>query len=252
MSTPDEKARNDDVIAEWIREHPEVWADASDPMSPAFVDAVVCDIVSGARTARLHERKTQRRRKLIAGGASALVVAGGAVGVAALVRSAQPSQPTAGVACREAPGVEADVIVIEPTDDPVGGCEVVWATGRFGESTLSGGEVPLLVACVSANGVVEVYPGDAATCISLDLAEADSALDEANQAIVTLQERLVNEINLQPCVSAEDAAAIGSRILESSVIAGWTVEIRMGSTGASCAKASVDTTRHVVEIVKFP
>lgn len=251
MSTPDE-VTDDDVIAEWIREHPEVWAEASDPMSPAFVEGVIVDIVSGARMARLNERETRRHRNLVAGFVAALVVAGGAVGVAALVRSGQPTQPTAGVACREAPGVDADVIVIEPTDDPVGGCEAVWAAGRFSETPLSGGEAPALMACISDAGVIEVYPGDAETCTRLGLSNADPALDVENQAIVALQERLANEINLQPCVTAEDAAAIGLRIVEESGLAGWTVEIRTDSAGASCAKAAVDTTRQVVEVVKFP
>ncbi len=245
MSGLDDMRDNDaDPISTWILQHPETWDDAMTPLDERQIDAIVD---------RITVRATRRRRKVFATAVlSTLVVAGGAVGVAALVRSGQPTQPTAGIACREAPGVDADVIVIEPTDDPVGGCEAVWAAGRFDEARLADGEVPLLVACVSDAGVIEVYPGDAETCTGLGLADAGPALDEENQAIVALQERLVNEINLQPCVMAEDAASIGLRIVEESGLAGWTVEIRTDSTGAPCAKAAVDTTRRVVEVVKFP
>lgn len=251
MSTSDE-VTDDDVIAGWIREHPEVWGEASDPMSPAFVEGVIVDIVSGARMARLDGRETRRHRKLVAGFVATLIVAGGAVGVAALVRSGQPTQPTAGVACLEAPGVDADVIVIEPTDDPVAGCEAVWSAGRFDRTPLPGGEVPPLVACISDAGVIEVYPGDAETCTGLGLTNADSGLDAENQAIVALQERVVNDINARPCASAQAVEELAQRIVDESPISGWRVEVRPDSIDATCAKAAVIIPTQVVQVVKFP
>lgn len=180
------------------------------------------------------------------------MVAGGAVGVAAIVRSGQPTQPTAGVACRETPGVDADVIVIEPTDDPIGGCEALWAAGRFDETPLAAGGVPLLVACISDAGVIEVFPGEAGTCASLGLADADPVLDDENRLIVSLQDRVVDEINAQPCASARVVASIAQRLVAESGLAGWRVEIRPDSVSALCAKAAVDATTQVVQVVKFP
>lgn len=254
MNEPQCASRDDDVdvVAQWIRDHPKVWADASSPLTADFVDRVVADIVSGSRMARLRANATRRRRKLVAGGVlSALVVASGAVGVAAIVRSGQPTQPTAGVACRDGDGIEANVIVIEPTDDPVGGCGALWVAGGFGVASAAVGSAPPLVACISDAGVIEVYPGDVGTCAGLGLADA-LALDDENQAIVSLQDRVVDEINAQPCASAHVVESIARRLVAESGLAGWRVEIRPDSISAPCAKAAVDATTQVVQIVKFP
>lgn len=245
MSGLDDMRDNDeDPISTWILQHPETWDDAMSPLDERQVDAIVD---------RITVRATRRRRKVVATAVlSTLVFAGGAVGVAALVRSGQPTQPTAGVACREAPGVDADVIVIEPTDDPVEGCRSLWAAGRFDEAAGGVGVVPPLVACISDAGVIEVYPGDAETCTGLGLANADSGLDVENQAIVALQERLVNDINARPCASAQAVEEIARRIVDESLISGWKVEVRPDSIDATCAKAAVVATAQVVQVVKFP
>lgn len=251
MSSHDD-VYDDDFLAVWIRQHPEVWDEASEPISSEFIDRMVADIVSGARLERLQQRETRRRLKLVAFGVlSTLLVAGGAVGVAALVRSGQPTQPAAGVACRGA-GVDADVVVIEPTDDPVGACGALWAAGRFDEAPLAGDGVPPLVACISDAGVIEVRPGDAGTCAGLGFADADPVLDDENQAIVSLQDRVVEEVNAQPCASALVVESIAQRLVAESGLAGWRVEIRSDSISAQCVKAVVDSTTSVVLIVKFP
>lgn len=242
-----------DVVAHWIREHPEVWADAISPLSTDCVDAVVAEIVSGSRSARLQASAKRRQRKVVAGGAlSALLVAGGAVGVAAIVRSGQPTQPSAGVACRDGVDVDANVIVIEPTEDPIGGCGELWATGRFDEPGGAQAVVPALVACVSESGVISVFPGDDTTCARLGLVDAEPELDATNQAIVALQERIAEDVNLAPCGAAEDVAVIAQRLVDESGLTGWVVETRPDSVGAPCAKAAVDATTRVVQIVKFP
>ena len=242
-----------DVIAQWIREHPEVWADASTPTPASFVDGVVADIVSGSRMARVQANTRRRQRKLVAGGVlSALVVAGGAVGVAAIVRSGQPTQPSAGIACFDSVGDDADVIVVEPTDNPVAACSDLWATGRFAEPTDAADVVPALVACISESGVISVYPGDDRTCAQAGLVDAEPMLDPQNQAIVALQQRITDDVNLAPCATVDDVAAIVQRLVDESGLAGWEVEIRSDSVGASCAKAAIDVTTRVVQVVKFP
>ncbi len=242
-----------DVVAQWIRAHPEVWVDASSPLTTDFVDAVVADIVSGSRAARLRASIELRRRKLAAGGAlSVLLVAGGAVGVAAIVRSGQPTQPSAGIACRDGVGVDADVIVIEPTKDPIGQCGELWATGRFAQPGGAKPVVPALIACVSESGVISVFPGVDTTCALLGLVDAEAGLDTQNRAIVELQERIAETINLKACGTAENVAAIAQRLVDESGLAGWIVEIRPDSVSAPCAKAAVDATARAVQIVKFP
>jgi len=245
VSGLDDMRDNDaDPISTWILQHPETWDDAMTPLDERQIDAIVD---------RVTVRATPRRRKFVATAVlSTLVVAGGAVGVAALVRSGQPTQPIAGVACREAPGVDAVVIVIEPTDDPVGGCRPLWAAGRFDENAEEVGVVPPLVACISDGGVIEVYPGDVGMCASLGFADADPALDDENRAIVAFQERIVEEINAQPCASAAAVESIAQRIVDESLVPGWKVEIRADSLDAPCAKAAVVATAQVVQVVKFP
>jgi hypothetical protein len=252
MSTPNDGTQAD-VIAEWIRRHPEVWAEASHPLDPAVVDHVVADIVSGARLARLERPETSRRRRIVATGVlSTLVVAGGAVGVAALVRSGQPTQPTAGVGCRSGSSVDADVIVIEPTDDPVRDCAELWADGRFELAQGQSNAVPSLVACISDVGVIEVLPGGATMCAELGLVDAEPVLDPLNAQLVALEDRLVAEINSGSCMTAGDAASLAQQIIDEFGVVDWTVEARADSVWAECVKAILDLESRRIEIVKFP
>ena len=242
-----------DIIARCVEAHPELWGDGADPLSPAFVDRVVADIVSGSRMARHRRRDSSRRRRTLAVGLlSTAVVAGSAVGVAALVRLGQPAQPTAGIACRSGSGVDSDVIVIEPTGDALGGCRELWREGRFGEMSGPIDGIPSLVACISTVGVVEVYPGSTDTCRSLGLIDADPTLDPSNQALVLLQARVAAEINQGPCVAADDAATRAHRLIEELNMVGWSVETRPDSVGATCAKATADVMGRVIQIIKFP
>lgn len=242
-----------DIIARCIEAHPELWGDGADPLSPAFVDRVVADIVSGSRMARHRQRDSSRRRRILAAGLlSTAVVAGSAVGVAALVRLGQPTQPGAGIACRSESGADADVIVIEPTTDALGGCRELWREGRFDGAAGPITEVPPLVACISSTGAIEVYPGSSETCRSLGLIDAEPTLDPSNQALVALQERVAAEINAGPCASADDAHEHARRLLEETNLVGWRVQTLPDSAAATCAKATVDVTGRIIQIVKFP
>lgn len=241
------------TVAQWIEDLPELWGEGANPLSPAFVDEVVADIVSGSRIARHRQRDSRRRRRVLATGLLAtMVVAGGAVGVAALVRLGQPTQPGAGIACRAGSGADADVIVMEPTNDALGGCRELWREGRFGETVGSIDGIPALVACISTTGVVEVYPGSTETCRSLGLIDADPTLDPPNLTLVALQDRVAEKINGGPCISAGEANALARRIIDEMTMVDWSVETRRDSVAAACAKATVDVTSRIIQIIKFP
>ena len=244
----------DDEVSLWIRQHPEVWADAVDAPSSSEIDDLVGQVVSGARDRRRAEESRRRRRRFVATGAlTIIVVTGGAVGVAALIlRSGQPSRPAEGIACRSAADTRADAIVVEAGSDPVGRCRTLWTDGELTEPGQALGEVPPLVACVGASGVIEVYPGDSSVCGQLGLVVADPSLTPENQAMVNLQGRIVDEINDQPCVTAIDVEAVAQQIVDESELEGWTVSVRSDSEDASCAKAAVDVPTRTISIVKFP
>lgn len=87
----------DDELSSWIRQHPDVWADAVDAPSSSEIDDLVGQVVSGARDLRRAEETGRRRRRFVATGVlTIIVVTGGPVGVAALIRSGQPSRPSEG------------------------------------------------------------------------------------------------------------------------------------------------------------
>lgn len=243
----------DDEVSSWIRQHPEVWADAVDAPSSFEIDDLVSQVVSGARDRRRAEETGRRHRRFVATGAlTIVVVTGGAVGVAALIRSSQPSRPSEGIACRSAADTRADAIVVEAGSDPVGRCRTLWTDGKLTEPGQALGEVPPLVACVGAAGVIEVYPGDSSVCAQLALVVADASLTPDNQAMVVLQNRIVDEINDQPCFTAIDVAALAQQIVDESELEGWTVSVRPDSKNASCAKAALDVPTRTISIVKFP
>ena len=127
-------------LSAWILEHPEVWGFAVQAPTTAVEDDAVRRITSGRHAAERANEFSRRRRRAIAGGALAVaVLAGGSVGVAALIRSGQPARPNEGIACRAAADVRADAIVIDIQADPVAECARLWSEGKF---AAPGSELP--------------------------------------------------------------------------------------------------------------
>ncbi len=241
-----------DPISSWIARHPETWDDAVMPLDAARVDALVDRVVGRSRAQQRRYRSQRRRKVMTVGAVTGLLVVGGAVGAAALLRG-QPSQPIAGVACQDAIGDDAVVVVIDPTDDPIGGCKAAWRSGRFNEDTEHPPEPPPLVACIGSGGAVQVHPLKFGTCEALGLGVADVALDDATLAVVELSSRIVTDVNSSaPCPNATNAAAIAQRVLDESGLSGWRVEIRADSAAASCVRAAVVADQQIIEIIKFP
>jgi hypothetical protein len=179
------------------------------------------------------------------------LVTGGAVGVAALLRSGQPSRANEGIACRASADVRADAIVIDFQQDAVAGCAALWSQGRFAAPGAQP-EIPELTACIAAPGDIEVFPGDQSVCERLGLTAADSTLDPENAAIVALNDRLVSEVNLADCAPTSHVQDAVTRIVAESGLKGWTVTIRPDSNTASCAKVAIDAPSRTITIVKFP
>ena len=250
--TREHESESDDLLSAWILQHPEVWDSGIEPSDPAVVEESVRRIVSGEHSARRAVEQSRRRRRAAAGGAMAvLLVAGGTVGVAALVRSTQTTRPNEGIVCRAAADLKADAVVIGFDPDPVAACAELWSAGEFAEAGAAP-SIPELVSCIGQTGNIEVFPGGESLCGQLGLTVSDTTLTPDNDAIVRLADRLTNEINLAECSPQAAVTTVAQRILDESGVKGWTVVVRADSVGAACAKAAVDAPSRTVTIVKFP
>lgn len=196
-------------------------------------------------------RRTRRRRRLLCGGIVVGVMVSGSAAAALLWPWGQPTRPEVGVLCHASAELNSDAIVIAPGDDPVEGCARLWATGELptGEGPDA---VPALVACIGPNGAIEVFPGPNEVCAQLELEAADPTLNSDNSAIVALQDRLIQEINLAACRPVRDVvAAVEEQLTEFSMV-GWTVTVTPGAEAGACGKVAVDTTNRTVLVVNDP
>lgn len=243
---------DDGNLSAWILEHPEVWGYAVEAPTSTVQDDAVRRITSGEHAAERSSEFTRRRRRAIVGAALAVaVLAGGTAGVAAVIRSSQPTRPNEGISCRSAADLRADAILIDAQPDPVAGCAVLWSEGKF---STPGSEpaIPELTACVATAGVVEVLPGDQTVCGRLGLSVSEPTLNTEGAAVVALTDRLTNDINLAECAPTDEVADAAERIVDESGLQGWTVAIRADSVQATCAKTAVDAPTRTVTIIKFP
>ena len=235
----------------FILGHPEVWGDASAPIAAERIDAVVADIVSGRRVLRVPPART-RRRRLFTGGAIGLVVlTGGVAGVTAVLRLAQPSRPEQPVGCYESIEPGASVVALPLGVDPIVACRDAWISGPFPASTTGESGAPSLVACISELGAVSVYPGDESTCGVLGLVAADPVPDVYVAAIMELQQRIVDEVNLAGCGPAPEIAEKAAAILAATGPSGWRVEIRPDSVNTECAIVVVIAEQRLVQVIKM-
>ena len=242
---------SDEELSVWIRRHPEVWHFAEIPgnaLDAAQVESLIDSILSGEHQRR-RRAQARRRRKFVLGGCVGAVVLGGAVGVAAIIAARQPTVPEAGAVCRAAAAIDADAVVLATGVDPISGCGEQWAKGLLGDND---GLVPPLAACVSAEGVINVFPGQPDVCGSLGLAAAQPHLSPGNDAIVALQASLDSTLNLAKCRPAPDVAVAAEQILRQSDVSGWKVVITPGAETGRCGKASLDSATKTVTIFDFP
>ncbi len=242
---------SDEELSVWIRRHPEVWRYAEVPVQApdtAQVESLIDSILSGEHQRR-RQTQARRRRKIVLGGCVGAVVLGSAVGVAAIIAARQPTVPEAGAVCRATAAIDADAVVLATGVDPISGCGEQWAKGLLGDNDEL---VPPLAACVSADGVVNVFPGQPEVCGSLGLAPVQPALSPGNDAIVVLQASLDSTINLAKCRPAADVVVAAEQILDQSDVNGWKVVVTPGAETGQCGKAGLDSATKTVTIFDFP
>lgn len=194
------------------------------------------------------DARRRRRRRLLGGSIIAGVMVSGSAVAAVVWWSGQPSRPEALVLCHSTAELGGDVIAIPPGDEPADGCGRLWADGQLPTRGTSA-QVPPLAVCVGAGGAIEVFPGDNQVCAALGLSGADSTLSTDNSAVVALQERLVEEVNLADCRPVPEVVAIVEQMLAESDMSEWTVTITPDAESGTCGKVAVDTTNQTVLVV---
>lgn len=233
-----------DVVA-WLRDHPDEWEFAT--MADFFTGhpsarRVLADVHRRIEaSAALRVTRRRRWRWGIAGGA--VVLATGGIAVAAIWDPGQPSGPEAGALCRREPRQGGDGFVLAPGADPIEGCREVWATDGFEIGELRD---PPLTSCISDLGTIEVYPAEAPVCETLGLEPADVNLSPENQAVVDLQDRLIEAINRRPCRVTDEVAELAQAVLSESGLDGWKVAINEDAVDRDCAQVGVDSATQTV------
>lgn len=246
-----------DELSAWIRQHPETWGNDLAPLDQQRLNDFTQAVLSRAQQLLGHDAKAvrhrHRRRWIVGVSLSMALVTASGVGVAALFRGGQPSKPQLGVVCQDLLGEGRNMIVLPATDDPIGDCSALWREGRFtkpGDSDIS---IPELTACISANGaVIQVQPLSLGNCGELGLRDADERLDAQSKRLVALNDRISNEVNgAEPCLDASAALRRAQQIVDDFELSEWKVEIRSESVGATCAKATVISEQHTVQIFSY-
>lgn len=212
----------------------------------AMSDERLAELTDEAIQRAERHRRTSRKKRLAAGIALATALSSGTA-VAAAVLLREPTRPQAGIVCRNAADPNADAVVIRPSDDPVEACRSAWndeTSDEFSEPAPS-----QLVACVNANGTLEVIPGDDSSCASIGYAPAAKELSPAGQTLIDLERRLVDEINEGACIPVDKAKTLAEAIVaDLGLQSTWQVELNSDAQGQLCAQAGIDPENQLVFI----
>jgi hypothetical protein len=222
-------------------------------MTPEQVDVLIADIIAGRIEIPDVPRPRRSRRRWIAAGA-AITVLGGGTAVAALWNGAKPTHPEAGIACRASADPKGDAAVLPPARDPLAACAQLWLTGVLPDldhASPATDVAPPLFACVDPGGALDVFPNLAdppISCTDLGLVAADT--DLIDDPRVVLQDRLVNDINLQPCVDLNTARQLALKALADLGLTDWTVTVR--DSVKDCVKGGEDSDTKSVFLFSVP
>ena len=196
---------------------------------------------------RLRPRRTRRR---IAVGVAVAFAASGGFAVAASNWGEEASRPERGASCYSEFSLLSGQVVLSGSVDPLGDCAEMWRAGKIvvADGSIAPGTVPPLVACVSDQDAVVVFPSiDGRGCGALGLPDAIPSDDVDPVAALAL--RLVDEVNAK-CMSFDEAQQETEKILHSLRLSGWRI-VDLGGTGA-CSFASADGDVRVVTLSLLP
>ncbi len=219
------------------------------PDAEARAVSLLEHIVGGTITAFGPRR---RHLRLVTGVVIAASLGGAAVAAATFL-SRSPDEPQS-ISCWSEPVAPPEAQVAlgwDGVDNPVEMCTGEWDGGSLGDE----GPPEPLQACVTADGVAAIVPGDEATCEQLGLSsfapiDPETQSGEALLNLADLEQRLTDTYNLGSCQEAETAAVEIRSLLDELNFEGWDVTIAgIFNDDEPCASVSVDPTLDTVFIV---
>lgn len=217
----------------------------------AVIDEIVAgvpDAASGAPILGASGAPRRRRARTAAAviGIVGVVVVGGAV--AATTLGNQVTNAEAPVYCRADTAV-AGGAVVDGGGDPVGACRTAWEQGVVLDGR--GETPPELTACVTADGLVEVFAAGRSVCTEVGSSPLGEVPDAA-LAVGELQDRLVGA-TLDRCADPAAVGDLATRLVDELGLEGWSVLVRPPATeGPACAGIGVDTEQRLVVVVPLP
>lgn len=257
MRGPDDHGDIDELMAQL---NPVDEDDLATPAESVSAQALYGHI-TGASLASPHRRRRRRRVLLPVVAAVVAVLGFGAGGAYAGLFGNQVTQRLA-VVCYAGPSLESEAVPVAATSaGPVAACAGAWTAGHLGR-----GPVPLLVACVTHQGLAAVFPSapgaDVCTQLGLPaLPAGTSSLSSATTVAPTttpppgalplsLKNAIVTQMQSQ-CLSAAAAKDTLTRLLANAGV-DWSVRIGAFSQQRPCASPGFDEADHQLVIVGIP
>lgn len=242
-------ARSDVALVAFRESNP---VDESTLPGPESTEArtLFAEITSTPRTSPQTGGYTRRRLGL----AIAIAILALALIAAAWLVFRDVSDPSS-VGCYQATSLESDVVAASS-----GGaldaslCEPVWEEGTLvNEDIVPAGQIPPLVACVTEEGSLAVFPSDDTTiCSQLGLARpAPESLPEED-VIRELDDDLVDYFAQQACQTVEQARQDIRQILDRYGLSDWSIQDSPGGPDRPCASYGLDAPSQTIHLVPVP
>lgn len=223
---------------------------AADPHS-AQARAMFTDIVAQPRELPLQRTPNRRRRLLIAVTIGLLLLV---LTAAAWLVLRDVSDPVS-VACYQSTSLDSNIA----SAPPKGGldpdlCRSVWEDGRLTNTNIvPAGRVPPLIACVTDQGILAVFPSsDQALCSALGLAEPDPESLPAGDDIRQLNDEFFTYFDQQDCRPIEQATRDLRLILNNRGLNKWQIQVSPGGPDRPCASYALDAPTQTIHLVPIP
>jgi hypothetical protein len=204
----------------------------------------------------------KRRRRIVPLLVAASVTVAGGVAAAAAVANHTVSRHLV-VSCYTTDNLDSEQVAVDATSaGPVASCASAWAEGHVGS-----GPVPLLVACVTPQGVAAVFPSavGADVCGQLGLSALPAGryappsgptttvttILPAGSLPPSLRDAIVDQLR-STCMSATEATAMITALLRNGHVP-WKVRVPTPfPAGRLCASPGFDETDQTVILTGVP
>jgi hypothetical protein len=159
------------------------------------------------------------------------------------------------VVCYQSTDLNSDRVGIEPAVAPtVNLCVAPWEEGPLTNIAVTPGDIPPLTGCVTAGGVLAVFPTDDPTvCESLGLATPNpSQPPDRLDSIAQTEAEIVDYIAGEECVAPSEAEGRVRSILDDDGLKDWAITHQPTGTDRPCTSIAFDTAAETVILVPRP